>query len=127
MSLAHKDRTFRPDSVKVLRPALAELGATRFADVVAFALHREYGHTHAAVKTVVGLTGATTRAVKNWFDATNGPSGESLIALCRHSDQVLEAVLELAGRAELVKAKDVDGAIEMLRDTLAKLDKLGPS
>jgi hypothetical protein len=31
------------------------------------------------VKTVVGLTGANERAVKNWFQAKNGPSGEFLM------------------------------------------------
>jgi hypothetical protein len=48
----------------------------RFPGAIAAALHREYGATHAAVKTVVGLTGANERAVKNWFKAKNGPSGE---------------------------------------------------
>ena len=54
----------------------------RFADAIATALHREYGGTHAAIKTVVALTGANERAVKNWFDAKNGPNGDFLIALC---------------------------------------------
>jgi len=27
---------------------------------------------------------------QEWFEAKNGPNGEFLIALCRHSDQVLE-------------------------------------
>ena len=37
--------------------------------------------------------------MKNWFDAKNGPSGEFLIALCAHSDEVLETFLLMAGRS----------------------------
>lgn len=69
----------------------------------------EYGGSHSAVKTVVELTGANERAVKNWFQANNGPSGEFLIALCRHSDHALETVLLMSGREEPVKAKKFIG------------------
>jgi len=41
-----------------------EIPDGRFAQVIADALHREFGETHAAVKTVVGLTKANERAVK---------------------------------------------------------------
>ena len=57
------------------------------------------------MKTVVGLTSANERAVKNWFQAKNGPSGEFLIALCRHSDHALETVLLMSGREEQVKRR----------------------
>src|SRR5688572_667743 len=76
----------------------------RFADAIAAALHREYGST---IKTVVLVTGATERTVKNWFQAKNGPNGESLISLCRHSDCVLETVLLLAGRQDHVTLKKI--------------------
>ena len=85
MSLTKKDRINRSVSGTTFPPK-------RFADAIAAALRREYGGTHAAVKTVVALTGANERAVKNWFDAKNGPSGEFLIALCAHSDEVLRDV-----------------------------------
>ena len=54
----------------------------------------------------------TERAVKNWFQAKKGPNGESLIKLCRHSDQVLETVLLLAGREGQVKVKRIEEASE---------------
>jgi hypothetical protein len=95
-----------------------------FAGAIAAALRREYGGTHAAVKTVVGLTGANERAVKNWFDAKNGPSGESLVALCRHSDAVLETFLLMAGRQEQVDAKRIVAAMAKLRELLGFLDDL---
>jgi hypothetical protein len=96
----------------------------RFADAIAAALHREYGGTHAAVKTVAGLTGANGRAVKNWFEARNGPSGDFLIALCRHSEQVLETVLLLAGREKQMTAQRVAAATRKFREILALLDEL---
>ena len=91
MSFAKSDRKNRSIHGKTLH-------AERFSDAIARALHREFDDTHGAIKAVVALTGANERAVRNWFDAKNGPNGEFLIALCRHSDEVLEAVLKRAGR-----------------------------
>jgi len=59
---------------------------------------------------VVLLIGANERAVKNWFDAKNAPSAEFLVALCRHSGEVFEMCLLMAGRVEHVKAKKIAGA-----------------
>ena len=117
MSLAKNDRKNRSLSGKTLH-------AERFADAIARALHREFDHTHAAVKTVVALTGANERAVRNWFDAKNGPNGEFLIALCRHSNQVLETFLSLAGRTEHLKARKVIDAKQKLQEMLALLHDL---
>jgi hypothetical protein len=94
----------------------------RFADAIAVALRRKYGGTHAAIKTVVALTGANERAVKNWFDAKNGPSGEFLIALCSHSDEVLETFLLMANRTQHLQAKKVVDATTKLREILLMLD-----
>lgn len=85
---------------------------------------RERSTTHAAIKTVVALTGANERAVKNWFDAKNGPSGEFLIALCSHSDEVLETFLVMAGRTQHVQANKVVEATNKLREILVVLDTL---
>jgi hypothetical protein len=92
-----------------------------FADAIAAALHREYGATHAAIKTVVKLTGANERAVKNWFDAKTAPSGEFVIALCRHSNAVFETFLLVAGRVEHVRAKRIVEATDKLREILVLL------
>jgi hypothetical protein len=100
MSLSKEDRKDRTAGGKVFPP-------DRFADAIAAALHRQYGGANGGVKAVVYVTGATERAVKNWFQAKNGPSGDSLIKLCRHSDSVLEAVLLLAGREEQIKVKRI--------------------
>ena len=117
MSLTKKDRIIR--SVSGIT-----VPSGRLADAIASALHREYGATHPAIKTVVELTGANERAVKNWFDAKNAPSGESLVALCRHSDTVLETFLVMAGREEQVKAKKIVDATKKFRELLKLLDDL---
>ena len=66
--------------------------------------------------------GANERAVKNWFDAKNAPSGEFLVALSRHSGEVFETFLLLAGRVEHVKAKKIADATTKLREILVLLD-----
>lgn len=117
-------RKFRSDSGKTF-PIVAEPStAAGFATAVAEALKRQFGGSPGAVKLVVRLTGANERAVKNWFDAKNGPSGENLVALMRHSEEVLETVLALAGRDDLVIARKLSGAREKLRQMLEMIDEL---
>src|SRR3954452_3801531 len=117
LSFAKDDRNNQPIHGKSLH-------AERFSDAIARALHREFDHTHSAVKTVVALTGANERAVRNWFEAKNGPNGEFLIALCRHSDQVLETFLLLAGRREHLRARKLVRAKDTLQEMLVLLSEL---
>ena len=79
---------------------------------------------HAGIEVVVQLTGANERTVRNWFDAKNGPSGEFLVALCRHSDEVLATVLKLAGRAVHGRAMKIGLAQRAAHDLCAILDAL---
>src|SRR3954447_10607742 len=111
MSFAKDDRNNQPIHGKSLH-------SERFSDAIARALHREFDHTHSAIKTVVALTGANERAVRNWFEAKNGPNGEFLIALCRHSDQVLETFLILAGRTDHLRARKIVRAKDTLQEIL---------
>ena len=117
MSLTKEDRTSRSESGTIFR-------SHAFARAIAMALHREYDGTRSAIKTVVGLTGANERAVKNWFEARNAPSGEFLIELCRHSDEVLSTFLLLAGRQEQVRARKLTETREKLKDLLEVLATL---
>jgi len=112
-----RGRTFPPDGRE-------RLGAGRFAQEISAALRLDYGDTHSAVKTIVGLTGANKRTAKNWLEAQNGPNGESLVALCRHSDQVLATVLALAGRERILRIKALVDARSKLREILLLLDQL---
>ena len=102
----------------------AVLGSGRLARIVADALHREFGGTHAAVKMVVGLTQANERAVKNWFLAKNGPDGPHIVMLMRHSNEVLEAILILAGRKDLLTAKKLVDARKQLEQMLQLISEL---
>jgi hypothetical protein len=100
------------------------LGAAGFAAAIAQALGREFGPTKSAVKAIVDLTSANERAVKNWLQGRNGPSGEFLILLCRHSDEVLETVLFHSGRTDLIAAKKFVDAKQKLREMLASIDEM---
>ena len=58
------------------------------------------------------------------IEAKNAPSGEFVVILCRHSDEVLETFLAMAGRENQVKAKRVVDATNRLRELLRVLDEL---
>lgn len=98
---------------------------SRFADAIAAALHRQYGESHGAIKSVMRMTGVSERTAKNWFQAKNGPNGQSLVVLCRHSDQVLETVLLLAGRDKHLKLKklgELKTALKQMLTLLAEIE-----
>ncbi len=124
MSPTQKDRNLQSDSGRSIPLPGDQSGPSSFPEIIADALRRQFGGTPAAVKTVVRLTRANERAVKNWFDAKNGPSGENLVSLMRHSDEVLETVLSLAGRQDLIVARKLTGAREKLKEMLAMIDDL---
>lgn len=124
MSRSQKDRKVQSDSGKTFPPASASTNRFDFVEAIAQALRREYGGSPAAVKVVVRLTRANPRAVRNWFSASNGPSGENLVALLRHSEEVLETVLFLADRHDLITARKLSGAREKLKAMLEMIDDL---
>jgi hypothetical protein len=106
MSPTNKDRNIRSETGKGFPISTGgRLGAAAFASAIATALRSDFGEDRSAVKTIASLTLANERAVKNWFNGINGPSGEFLLLLCRHSDSVLETFLMLSGHGDLVKVK----------------------
>jgi len=100
------------------------LGAAGVAAAVAAALRRDYGLRGHAIKSIAAETNANLRAVKNWYEGRNAPNGEFLILLCRHSDEVLETVLLLAGRPELVQRMKMMDAKRKVREILTLLDEM---
>jgi hypothetical protein len=97
-----------------------------YAFVVATALREELGESHHATKTVIRWTGASERSVKNWFSGTSGPSGEHLIALARHSDEVFATLLILSDRT-LDPAVASSKLVELrrkLRETLEFIESM---
>jgi hypothetical protein len=95
-----------------------------YVAVVAACLRNELGDTHQAVKTVMKWTGANERTVKNWLGGRYGPNGEHLICLFRHSDEVLDALLRLAGREEVVATQKLVTVREVLAQALGRIDLL---
>lgn len=87
---------------------------TDFSRAIAIALHMELGSTHQAIKITMRWTGASERTAKHWLAGTHGPSGEYLVELMRHSDEVFRAVLTLSGRKKTMS----DAGLVRLREQL---------
>ena len=96
-----------------------------FVEEIASALKRSLGDSRAGVKTVAGWTGANEKTVKNWFSGKYGPSGMHLIALARHSDEVLCTFLAMAGHENLMVAIKLATAEEAIADLLDAVRQLG--
>jgi hypothetical protein len=96
-----------------------------FVEEIAAALKRSLGDSRAGVKTVAAWTGANEKTVKNWFSGTYGPSGAHLIALARHSDEVLGTFLAMAGREHLMVAIKLAAAEDAISDLLDAVRQLG--
>jgi hypothetical protein len=89
-----------------------------YVSVVAAGLRKELGDTHRAVKTVIKCTGANERTVKNWLAGRYGPNGEHLVHLLRHSDEVFDAFLHLAGREQAIAGENLVTVREALAEVL---------
>jgi hypothetical protein len=120
MSRHKNDRKFQSESGKTFQG----LDTENFVTAIAAALKAEFGATSSVLKTVAQLTHANERAVRNWLDAKNGPSGSNLVILMRHSDRVLRTVLELADRPDLDFAVGLTSLRERLTEAVAEIDRL---
>ncbi|MGK7754955.1 hypothetical protein [Roseovarius sp. C03] len=89
----------------------------KYQMAIAAALKRELGGSHRAIKIVMRWTGVSERTAKNWLAGSHGPAGEHLVELMRNSNQVLAAVLSLAGRGEL----KIGAGLHETRETLLQL------
>ncbi len=127
MSFHKKGRKFRPISGKTFPKSSGRVATSdgyQFAAVIAETLRGTYGGTRMSVKTVMAYTGAGERTVKNWFAGKNSPNGENLVELVRHSDEVLEAFLLLAGREDILAGKLLVDARDKLVEMLEIIDQL---
>jgi len=127
MSFPKKGRKFRPISGKTFPNLHTKMGASgdyNIAMIIGETLHQTFGGTHAAIKTVMAFTGARERTVKNWFGGKNAPNGENLVKLARHSDEILEAFLLMAGRGDVLSAKKLVDARDKLVEMLEIINQL---
>jgi hypothetical protein len=106
----------------IVFPNVENLGPFPLAG--AFALKSELGSTHQAVKIIMRWTGAGERTVKNWLAGISGPSGQHLVDLIRHSDDVLAVLLILAGRQQVVAAQKFIDMRNKLVETVEQIDAL---
>jgi|GEM_PF-337576 len=123
MSFQKTGRKLQPDSNKTFPKSSVKIEAAingTFVTEISDALHRAFGGSGKSIKTVMKYTGAGERTVKNWFEAKNGPNGENLIKLAQHSDEVLETILMLAGRDDILAGKLLVDA----RDKLVEMIKI---
>jgi hypothetical protein len=93
-----------------------------FAMKIASALRSELKDRNSRAKLVAGWTGANERTVKNWILGRYAPCGRHLVVLAQHSDQVLNAILSMAGRQELLLARKVE---DLKRKVLELADIMG--
>ena len=127
MSFHKKGRKFRPISGKTFPKSSDRVAASNgyeFAAVIAETLRGANGGTSMSVKTVMAYTGVGERTVKNWFAGKNGPNGKNLVELVRHSDEVLEALLLMAGREDILAGKLLVDARDTLVEMLEIIDQL---
>ena len=96
----------------------------KYQMAIAAALKRELGGSHRAIKIVMRWTGVSERTAKNWLAGSHGPAGAHLVALMRNSNEVLAAVLVLAGRGELKIGAGLHETRETLLQVLNVLDGL---
>lgn len=89
----------------------------KYQMAIAAALKRELGGSHRAIKIVMRRTGVSERTAKNWLAGSHGPAGEHLVELMRNSNEVLAAVLVLAGRGEL----KIGAGLHETRETLLQV------
>ncbi len=127
MSFRKKGRKVRPVSGKTFPRSsgtVEKSDGNDFTAVIAETLRETYGRSGRSIKTVMAYTGAGERAVKNWFGGKNGPNGENLVELVRHSDEVLEALLLMAGRENILAGKLLVDARDKLVEMLEIIDQL---
>jgi hypothetical protein len=93
-----------------------------FRGLISVALRNELGNSRQATKTVMRWTGASERAVKNWLAASHGPSGEHLVHLAKHSDEVFELFLLMAERKPILTTTSLLQLRSHLVQTIDRLD-----
>lgn len=94
-----------------------------FSKMISIALRNEFGNTRQTVKTIMGWTGASERTVKNWLAATHGPSGEHLVHLAKHSDEIFELFLLMADRKPVLTTVTLIRLRSHLEQTIERLDR----
>jgi hypothetical protein len=67
--------------------------------------------------------GLGERTVKNWIVGRYAPCGRHLMVLAQHSDQVLNAILSMSDRQDLLLARRVGDLRRKVRELAAIIDE----
>ncbi len=94
-----------------------------FAMEIATALKSELKDRNSRAKLVAGWTAASERTVKNWISGRYAPCGRHLVLLARHSDHVMNAILSMADRRDLLLARKVGDLRRKVRELVAIIDE----
>jgi hypothetical protein len=126
MSFPKKGKSFpkRGDSCSSNGDGGSVDAAINFALEISAALERTLRDRNTRIKTVAGWTGANERTVKNWLSGQFGPCGAHLVALIQHSDEVLNAVLSMGGRHDLVVAQKLGDLEQRMLELMSTLQEL---
>jgi hypothetical protein len=124
MSFPENDRKLQ-SKIRKTFPAGDGYVGQHFAEAIAEALKVDFGASPSSVKQIARLTRANERAVRNWLEAKNGPSGENLVGLMRHSEAVFATVLQLCGRDGQGESTALNGLRQHLVAAIAAIDALG--
>uniref|UniRef100_A0A939M1I4 DUF3375 family protein n=1 Tax=Bradyrhizobium barranii subsp. barranii TaxID=2823807 RepID=A0A939M1I4_9BRAD len=105
-------------------PAERGFASSTYATLIADVLKSELAGSHQAHKTLMQWTGANEKTTKNWLSGSNGPSGEHLLQLMRHSDRVFEFVLRLSQRPVMLSNRRLAELRDSLRGTVDLLSEV---
>src|SRR6202007_2237408 len=127
MSFTKNDRNLQPRSGNAFPIGDDRQIGPSFIQAITSALKTEFGGGPSGLKMAARFTGANERAVRNWFEGKNGPSGENLIIHIQHSDQDLNTVHSPAARRALGVAASLAGLRRQLVGAVAAIDDLQQS
>jgi len=127
MSFGNKGRKIQPKNGKTFPKSSGNVVIVEddtFTSVISKTLRAAFGRNGAAVKSLMRITDTNERTVRNWLEGKNAPNGENLIELLRHSDEVLEAVLLMAERNEILVMKTLTDIRGSLGQMIKLIDEL---
>lgn len=121
MSFPIRGRIFRPFRGRKIQPmSLTEINADNYCRPLSEAVRS----TWSSIKDVARDLGVNQGTAKNIWQAKNGGNGVTLIKAMRESDEVLFAILELAGRADMMKRaqamKNIEEAKALLNQVVGE-------
>ena len=98
-----------------------------FAIKISLALKSELRDRSSRAKLLAGWTGASERTVKNWISGRYAPCSRHLVILAQYSDQVLNVILSIADRQDLVLARRVGDLRQKVLELAAIVGQSDPN